>query len=166
MLTQMSMSKETTIAPKNGGQRNGGHLYMQTNEIENCIIHYHWSANGALTEVERVATGGAGSGTFKPISRQESVPNAFEGAGSVNLTEISGFYLPPTDRRSAIWQCRSFPPRRFPVALVSNSASPLSAPTAKLETELSPPLAGPDHHDLLAVRRFDLEPQAISTTGF
>jgi 6-phosphogluconolactonase (cycloisomerase 2 family) len=85
------MSKETTIAPKNGGQRNGGHLYMQTNEIENCIIHYHWSANGALTEVERVATGGAGSGTFKPISRQESVPNAFEGAGSVNLTEDKRF---------------------------------------------------------------------------
>jgi hypothetical protein len=85
------MSKETTIAPKNGGQRNGGHLYMQTNEIENCIIHYHWPANGALTEVERVATGGAGSGTFKPISRQESVPNAFEGAGSVNLTEDKRF---------------------------------------------------------------------------
>jgi 6-phosphogluconolactonase (cycloisomerase 2 family) len=36
--------------------------------------------------VERVATGGAGSGTFKPISGQESAPNAFEGAGSVILT--------------------------------------------------------------------------------
>jgi len=59
---------------------------MQTNEVKNCIIHYHRSANGALTEVERVFTGGAGSGTFKPISGQESAPNAFEGAGSVILS--------------------------------------------------------------------------------
>jgi 6-phosphogluconolactonase (cycloisomerase 2 family) len=64
----------------------GGHLYMQTNEVKNCIIHYHRSANGTLTEVERVATGGAGSGTYKPISNQDSAPNAFEGAGSVILS--------------------------------------------------------------------------------
>jgi len=32
--------------------------------------------SGTLTEVERVPTGGAGSGTFKPISGQESAPNA------------------------------------------------------------------------------------------
>jgi 6-phosphogluconolactonase (cycloisomerase 2 family) len=36
--------------------------------------------------VERVVTGGAGSGTFKPTSGQESAPNAFEGAGSVILS--------------------------------------------------------------------------------
>src|SRR6266403_1562265 len=65
---------------------NGGHLYMQTNEIRNCIVHYHRSASGSLTEVERVLTGGAGSGTFKPISGQESAPNSFEGAGSVILS--------------------------------------------------------------------------------
>jgi 6-phosphogluconolactonase (cycloisomerase 2 family) len=64
---------------------NGGHLYMQTNEIRNTIIHYHRSASGSLTEVERVPTGGAGSGLFKPISGQESAPNSFEGAGSVIL---------------------------------------------------------------------------------
>lgn len=74
------MSKEMRM---NGG---GGHLYMQTNEVKNAIIHYHRSADGSLTEVERVATGGAGSGTFKPISGQESAPNAFEGAGSVILS--------------------------------------------------------------------------------
>ena len=39
-----------------------------------------------LTEVERIETGGAGSGTFKPISGQESAPNAFEGAASVIVT--------------------------------------------------------------------------------
>jgi len=64
----------------------GGHLFMQTNEIRNSVIHYHRLANGTLTEVERVATGGAGSGTYKPISGQESAPNSFEGAASVILT--------------------------------------------------------------------------------
>ena len=64
----------------------GGHLYMQTNEPKNAIIHYHRSANGTLTEAERIATGGAGSGTFKPISGQASAPNSFEGAGSVILS--------------------------------------------------------------------------------
>jgi 6-phosphogluconolactonase (cycloisomerase 2 family) len=63
----------------------GGNLYMQTNEVENAIIHYHRSANGALAEVERVATGGAGSGELSPIYHTNR-PNDFEGAGSVILT--------------------------------------------------------------------------------
>jgi len=50
------------------------------------IVHYHRTASGALSEVERIPTGGAGSGTFKPISGQESAPNSFEGAGSVILS--------------------------------------------------------------------------------
>lgn len=64
----------------------GGHLYMQTNETRNSIVHYHWSPNGTLTEVERFPTGGAGSGEFKPTSGQDSAPNAFEGARSVILS--------------------------------------------------------------------------------
>src|ERR1051325_5454748 len=68
-----------------------GHLYMQTNEVCNAIVHYRWSKSGTLTEVKRVPTGGAGSGTFKPISGQESAPNAFEGAGSVILAPDRGF---------------------------------------------------------------------------
>ncbi len=75
------MSKEMGMS-----NQGGGHLYLQTNEFRNCIIHYRRAANGAIEEVERTATGGAGSGTFKPISGQESAPNAFEGAGSVILS--------------------------------------------------------------------------------
>jgi 6-phosphogluconolactonase (cycloisomerase 2 family) len=60
-----------------------GHLYMQTNELHNAVVHYRRSANGVIEEFDRVATGGAGSGEFKPTSGQESAPNAFEGAGSV-----------------------------------------------------------------------------------
>ena len=66
-------------------QTRGGHLYMQTNETRNAIVHYRWSKSGTLTEVERVPTGGAGSGIFRPIYEADG-PNAFEGAGSVILT--------------------------------------------------------------------------------
>jgi hypothetical protein len=84
---EMSMSNEAGMSREMiSSNGRGGHLYMQTNEVKNVIIHYHRSANGTLTEVERVATGGAGSGTFKPISGQDSAPNSFEGAGSVILS--------------------------------------------------------------------------------
>jgi hypothetical protein len=36
-----------------GGVNRGGHLYMQTNEIRNAIIHHRWVTSGTLTEVER-----------------------------------------------------------------------------------------------------------------
>src|SRR5580700_3338500 len=65
--------------------RHGGNLYMQTNEVRNAIVHYRWSASGTLTEVERVPTGGAGSGELSPIYHTKR-PNDFEGAGSVILT--------------------------------------------------------------------------------
>src|SRR5215475_5285598 len=81
-----NMSKEMGMS--NG---RGGHLYMQTNEVKNAIIHYGRGEDGKLTEIERVSTGGAGSGTFKPISGQDSAPNAFEGAGSVILTRDRRF---------------------------------------------------------------------------
>jgi 6-phosphogluconolactonase (cycloisomerase 2 family) len=72
-----------TSMPRAG--RRGGYLYMQTNEIENAIIHYHRDAHGALTEVKRVSTGGAGSGVVSPIYHI-SRPNDHEGAGSVILS--------------------------------------------------------------------------------
>src|SRR5580692_11607766 len=82
----MGSDKETGMSPRSSGMNGVGHLYMQTNEIRNCILHYRRTADGTLTEVERVQTGGAGSGEFKPISGQESAPNAFEGAASVILS--------------------------------------------------------------------------------
>ena len=87
MPREMSMSREMGMSNGHGG----GHLYIQTNEVKNKVIHYHRSANGALTEVERVSTGGAGSGTFKPISGQESAPNSFEGAASVIISSDRRF---------------------------------------------------------------------------
>src|SRR6266850_413012 len=82
-----NVSKEMGMSQSMGmSNGRGGHLYMQTNETRNAVVHYHRGADGKITEVDRVSTGGAGSGTFKPISGQESAPNAFEGAGSVILS--------------------------------------------------------------------------------
>jgi 6-phosphogluconolactonase (cycloisomerase 2 family) len=64
-----------------------GHVYMQTNETQNRIMHFGRNEDGQLELRESIPTGGAGSGVFKPISGQESAPNAFEGAGSVILAE-------------------------------------------------------------------------------
>ena len=63
-----------------------GHLYIQTNELRNSIIHYRRARDGTIEEVDRVATRGEGSGEFKPTSGQESAANAFEGAGSIILS--------------------------------------------------------------------------------
>jgi len=71
----------TTMFAESLSSTSAQNLYMQTNETRNAIIHYSRSANGRIAEVERIPTGGAGSGEFKPISDQESAPNAFEGAG-------------------------------------------------------------------------------------
>lgn len=64
-----------------------GHVYMQTNETHNRIMHFARGSDGQLELLETVPTGGAGSGVFKPITAQASAPNAFEGAGSVILAE-------------------------------------------------------------------------------
>lgn len=73
------------------GMQASGHLYIQTNEVKNFVIHYARDTDGTISEVERIATGGAGSGVYKPISGQESAPNAFEAAGSVILSADKRF---------------------------------------------------------------------------
>jgi len=74
------------MATANPGMAHGGHLYLQTNEARNSVVHYRRAPDGTLIDAGRVYTGGAGSGEFKPISGQESAPNAFEGAASVILS--------------------------------------------------------------------------------
>ena len=88
MPDEQSMQPMQAMEPRHSmnGHEAVGHLYMQTNELRNSIIHYRRTANGTIEEVDRVSTGGEGSGTFKPTSGQESSPNAFEGAGSVILS--------------------------------------------------------------------------------
>lgn len=98
MMSKEMMSKDV-ISKEMKMRKDNGHLYMQTNEIQNAIVHYRRAANGTLTEMERIATGGAGSGVFKPISGQDSAPNAFEGAGSVVITPDRRFLFRDQRRR-------------------------------------------------------------------
>src|SRR5258705_4326859 len=72
---EMNMPREMGMSKEMGMNGRGGHLYMQTNEVKNAIIHYHRSANGTLTEVERVATGGAGFSTIRTVTGHEIEPN-------------------------------------------------------------------------------------------
>jgi Lactonase, 7-bladed beta-propeller len=83
---QMMQPQGQMMQPPHAQMTGGGHLYIQTNEIRNCIIHYFRAPDGTLHEVERVFTGGAGSGTYKVVNNEVSAPNAFEGANSVILT--------------------------------------------------------------------------------
>ncbi len=86
MLIASGFAHAATVAPPTPeSAKIVGHLYIQSNTITNEIVHFARHADGTLAEVERVATGGAGSGVFKPVSGQASAPNAFEGAGSAIL---------------------------------------------------------------------------------
>jgi 6-phosphogluconolactonase (cycloisomerase 2 family) len=87
------MSNEQAMSPQgempsamSGGMTAVGHLYVQTNEVQNCVIHYHRHGDGTIHESERVPTGGAGSGGYNPIVNRDSTPNPFEGARSVILS--------------------------------------------------------------------------------
>jgi hypothetical protein len=89
----MTDSQATTMEMEMGRHQTGqdsmsagGHLYMQTNETENAVIHYLRSPDGSIKESERVLTGGRGTGGYNPTADRESTPNDFEGARSVILT--------------------------------------------------------------------------------
>src|SRR5215510_3952867 len=151
----MNMPKETRMS-----DGKVGHLYIQTNEIQNAIIHYHRSASGTLTEVERCLTGGTGSGTFKPISGQESAPNAFEGAGSVILTPDRRFLFATNGGDNSVSSFRvgedgrltllDYKPTGNPVEGRSGTAKSLAyAPSSGTLVVLHS--FGPDHIRLMSV---------------
>jgi hypothetical protein len=76
---EMGMSEQMMSVSSMSNGHDGGHLYMQTNETRNAIVHYLRSVNGALTEVERVATGGAGFGLMPHLPHRPAEP--FRGRG-------------------------------------------------------------------------------------
>ena len=149
------MSKEMSMS-----KPQGGHLYMQTNEIQNAIIHYSRSASGALTEVERVLTGGAGSGTFKPISGQESAPNAFEGAGSVILTPDRRFLFTTNGGDNSVSSFRVGEDGRLTLLDVKPTGNPVEGRSGTAKSLAYAPSRGtlfvlhsfgPDHLRLMSV---------------
>jgi 6-phosphogluconolactonase (cycloisomerase 2 family) len=137
-----------------------GHLYMQTNEIENAIIHYERRANGSLAEVERVSTGGAGSGEFKPISGQESAPNAFEGAASVVITSDRRFLLTTNGGDNSVSTFRVSEDGRLKLVDVQTTGNPVEGRSGTAKSLAFSPSTrtlfilhsfGPDHLRLMTV---------------
>jgi hypothetical protein len=155
MSEQMSMSKEMSMS----GQH-GGNLYMQTNEIQNAIIQYSRSANGMITEVERIPTSGAGSGEFKPISGQESAPNAFEGAGSVILTPDRRFLFTTNGGDNSVSSFRVGEGRRLTLLDCKPTGNPVEGRSGTAKSLAYAPSSGtlfvlhsfgPDHLRLMSV---------------
>jgi 6-phosphogluconolactonase (cycloisomerase 2 family) len=151
----MTMAKEMNMS-----NQRGGHLYMQTNENHNALVHYQWSANGTLTEVERVKTGGAGSGTFKPISGQESAPNAFEGAGSVILTSDRRYLFTTNGGDNSVSSFRVDKDGRLTPLDVKPTGNPIEGKSGTAKSLAYGPSAGilyvlhsfgPDHLRLMSV---------------
>jgi len=139
----------------------GGHLYMQTNETRNAVVHYRRSSSGALAEVERVSTGGAGSGLLSPLY-QVTRPNDLEGAGSVILTPDRQFLLTTNAGDNSVSSFRvgedggltraDVKPTGNPVNGTSGTAKSLAfAPSTS--TVFVGHAFGPDHVRLMSIDR-------------
>ena len=62
------------------------HVYTQTNESDNKIIHFARRADGTLVEVQRVATGGKGNNGYKIITGEKSAPDPLVSMGPVTMS--------------------------------------------------------------------------------
>src|ERR1700723_588850 len=122
---QLTEQKERRMAKETGTMSKGGYLYIQTNEIANAIIHYQRGANGMLTEVVRVRTGGAGSGEFKPISGQDSAPKAFDGASSSFITSDRRFQFTTNGGDNSVSSVKVGDDGRLPLVDVKPTGNPV-----------------------------------------
>src|SRR6201998_2957674 len=137
-----------------------GHLYMQTNEVANAIIHYERSSTGALSEVERISTGGAGSGEFKPISGQETAPTAVEGAGSIIFTPDRRFLFTTNGGDNSVSTFRVSEDGRLSLVDVKPTGNPVEGRSGTAKSLAFAPSSrtlfvlhsfGPDHLRLMSV---------------
>jgi 6-phosphogluconolactonase (cycloisomerase 2 family) len=154
------MAKEAMMKDMSVAKGKPGHLYMQTNEVENAIIRYERSSTGALTEVERIKTGGAGSGEFKPISGQESAPNAFEGASSIIFTPDRRFLFTTNGGDNSVSTFRVSEDGRLSLVDVKPTGNPVEGRSGTAKSLAFAPSTrtlfvlhsfGPDHLRLMSV---------------
>jgi 6-phosphogluconolactonase (cycloisomerase 2 family) len=62
-------------------------VYTQTNETENRIINFKQGADGTLTEVQRVSTGGKGTNGFTPLTGEKSSPDSLISSNSIIVSK-------------------------------------------------------------------------------
>lgn len=106
-----------------------GHVYMQSNETQNRIMHFGRKADGHLELIESVPTGGSGSGIFKPISGQKSAPNAFEGAGSVILAESNTLLFTTNGGDNSVTSFRVGPDGKLTMLDRQSTGEPVVGPS-------------------------------------
>src|SRR6476646_9613499 len=145
---------------RNGEMPGDGQLYMQTNELRNAVVHYRRSANGSIEEVDRVSTGGAGSGEFKPTSGQESAPNAFEGAGSIIMTPDRRFLFTTNGGDNSVSSFKIREDGRLTLVDVKATGNPIEGRSGTAKSLAYSPKTrtlfvlhsfGPDHLRLMSV---------------
>jgi len=154
------MAKEATTSEMGMSKGQTGHLYIQTNEIDNAIIHYTRQADGKLAEVARIKTGGAGSGEFKPISGQDSAPNSYEGAGSVIITSDRRFLFATNGGDNSVSSFRLESDGRLTLLDVKSTGNPVEGRSGTAKSLAFAPSTrtlfvlhafGPDHLRLMSV---------------
>jgi len=62
------------------------HVYTETNEVINKIIHFSRNSDGTLNEVGKINTGGKGTDGFKPSTGDASAPDTLLSAGAVAIS--------------------------------------------------------------------------------
>jgi hypothetical protein len=77
-----------------------GCVYIQTNEIQNRVIHYLRGEDGRLTELERCATGGSGQGTFNYRADPRAI--ILDGATGLLLTPDRRFLFAVNVRDNSV----------------------------------------------------------------
>ncbi|TFZ52665.1 hypothetical protein E5C26_05525 [Serratia proteamaculans] len=65
----------------------GHHVYVNTNDVANKVIHYAQTVDGQLTEISRLPTSGRGTGGYKALTNQVSAPDDIVSAGAVALSD-------------------------------------------------------------------------------
>jgi len=58
-------------------------IYTQTNETQNMVIAFRQGADGKLTEMQRVPTGGKGTNGFTPVTGEKTSPDSLISSNSV-----------------------------------------------------------------------------------
>lgn len=87
----MKKEEQNTNSPVGRAMSMSGHLYMQSNELRNQVIHYRRATDGTITEAGRYMTGGAGSGAFN--YRTTIYGLNVEGAAGIIITPDRRFLL-------------------------------------------------------------------------
>src|SRR5262249_11055295 len=96
---------KATAEDNDRGNQAGGVVYVLTNLVEgNTVVVFHRSADGTLTRVSEVATGGRGSGPgeLPPGFGDGPGPNPLDSQDGLVLTEDGRFLLAVNSRSNDV----------------------------------------------------------------